>query len=159
MHWYSHVWYPHTCAHTWMMKCLLARKLNWSCSRTLMHLNVLTIVLVGKSECEIGVMCTRVLNCSYACMLSWSHACMFTCFVDNLLTFVFALMITCSHVYLLWWSHAHLPVCLHAHMLGCFDDYLILFWNALIFTCLISTHMCTHLDDEMSIGSKAKLIV
>ena len=49
-------------------------------------------------------------------------------------------------------------------MLGRFDDYLLLFSNDLMiacidFTCLISTRMCTHFDDEMSIGSKAKVVM
>ena len=72
-------------------------------------------------------MCTLVLKCSFEYMLSWSHACMFTCFVDNLLTFVFALMIKCSHVYLLWWSHAL--------MFTCFDDRVLLRLHALMITC------------------------
>ena len=110
---------------------------------------------------------------------------MFTCFIDNLLTFVFALMITSSHVYLLWWSHASMLMCcnhcmlpcLHALMITCpltfipssltqgrFTDYRLLYSNAmmiacshaLIFTCLIATHMCTQFNDEMSFGLKAK---
>ena len=86
--------------------------------------------------------------CSYVHLLWCSHASIFTRFDDRML----------------WWSHAHLPVCFHAHMLWCFDDYmflcsnafLIAYSHALIFTCLISTHMFTHLDDEMSIGFRFK---
>ena len=97
----------------------------------------------------------------FDCMLLWSYALMFTCFVDHMLLCSHASMIVYSHVYMLWWLHVHLPVCLRAHMLGLIDDYLPLCWNALmilcshalIFICLISTH----LDDEMSIGSKAKV--
>ena len=189
MHWYSHVWYPHTCAHTWMMKCLLAWRLKWSCSWTFLCSNALTIVLECWDDWEIGGMCAWVLNYSYACMLSWSHACMFTYFVDNLQLFNFPLMIKCSYVYLLKWhmllcSHSlmftcfdnrmlsclyalmitcHLPICHHSHMIGRFDDYLFICSNALmiecshafIFTCLISTHECTHNDLEMFIVLEA----
>ena len=71
-----------------------------------------------------------------------------------------ALMIVCCHVYILWGSHAHLLVCLNTHMFRHFYDYMIVCSNcliiayshALIFTCLISTHMCTNLDDDMSIA-------
>ena len=87
MHWYSHVWYLHTCSHTWIMKCLLARRLKWSCSRMFVRLNALTIVLECWDDWVIRSMCTLVLKCSYECMRSWSHA----------------LSITYSHLYLLWW--------------------------------------------------------
>ena len=70
MHWYSHVWYPYTCTHTWMMKCLLARRLKWSCSSKFLCSNVLTIVLECSDGWEIRGMCTWMLKCSYACILS-----------------------------------------------------------------------------------------
>ena len=105
--------------------------------------------------------------CPYARTLWWLDAPTLTCIVDHLHFNSHATMIECFHVYMLWWSLTHLPMCLRAYMHGHFDDYLLLFWNALmiafshalIFTCLISTHMCAHLDDEMSIGSKAKVIM
>ena len=121
-----------------------------------------------------------MIVCSYVYMLWWEHStCLYALMLICLDTFMIrcsyvkllccshATMIECFHVYILWWSHGYLPICLWAHMLGCFDNYLLLFWNdlmtacshALIFTCLISTHISTHLDDEMSIGSKAKVIV
>ena len=92
---------------------------------------------------------------------------MLTWFVDHMHLISHAMMIECFHVYILWWSHAQLPVCLWAHMLGRFDDYLLLFWNASmiaclhasIFTCLISTHMCTHLDDVYWLEGKSDHIV
>ena len=105
MHWYSLVWYPHTCAHTLMMKCLLAWRLKWSCNSTFLCLNALTIVLECWDDREIRGMCTWVLKYSYVCMLSWSRTCMFTCFANNLQSFDFPLM-KCSYVYLLKWSHA-----------------------------------------------------
>ena len=86
-------------------------------------------------------MCTLVLKCSFEYMLSWSHACMFTCFVDNLLTFVFALMIKCSHVYLLWWSHAltcfdvHMLLCSHTLIFTHFDDRVLPCLHTLMITC------------------------
>ena len=80
---------------------------------------------------------------------------MFTCFDDRMLLCLHALMITC-------------PLnCMpsYSFTLGRFDDYLPLCSNtlmiasshALIFTCLISTNMCTYFDDEMFISSKAKV--
>ena len=161
MHWYSHIWYLHTCAHTWIMKCLLPRRLKRSCSRTCLCSNALTIVLECWDDWEIRGMCTWVLKYSYACMLSWSSVSMFTCFVDNLQSFDFPLMIKCLYVYLLKWSHApmltffdvhcfdgrmlpclyalmitcHLPVCHHSHMTGCFDDYLFICSNTLMIAC------------------------
>ena len=63
MHWYSQVWYPHTSVHTLMMKCLLAWRLKWSCSRTFVHLNVLMIVLKCWGDLGNWDMCTWVLKC------------------------------------------------------------------------------------------------
>ena len=101
------------------------------------------------------------------CLLWWSLTSIFICFDVHMLLNSHVSMIFCSHVYLLWGSHTYLLVCLYAHMVGPFDDYLLLCWNALmivcshtlIFPCLISTHMCAHLDDEMSIGFRVKVIV
>ena len=45
IHWYSHVWFPHTYAHTWLMICLYSWRLKWSCSYTFVCSNALTIVL------------------------------------------------------------------------------------------------------------------
>ena len=45
IHWYSHIWFPHTSAHTWLMICLYSWRLKWSCSYTFVRLNALTIVL------------------------------------------------------------------------------------------------------------------
>ena len=137
------------CSHTSMSTCFDYH--------ILLSLYTLTIT------CPLGYMPW----CSYARTLLWLYALMFTSFVDHLLLCSLSMMIKCFPVYMLWWSHAHFLVCLQAHMLGHFDDYLLLYWNeliiacsyALIFTCLISTHMCTHFNDEMSIGSKAKVIV
>ena len=110
---------------------------------------------------EIWGMCTWVLKYSYACMLSWSCACMFTCFAYNLQLFDFPLMIKCSYVYLLkWsqalmltffdvhvfrWSHAPMSICFndhmpftcihHSHMIGSFDDYLLIYSNAFMIEC------------------------
>ena len=89
-------------------------------------------------------------------MLLCSHALMFTCFDDRMLSCLHTLIITC-----------HLPGCHYSHMLGHFNDYLLICSNVLmivcshvlIFICLISTHICTLLDDEMSIDLKAKVIV
>ena len=44
IHWYSPVWYPYTCAHTWLMICLYAWRTKWSCSCTFVRSNALTIV-------------------------------------------------------------------------------------------------------------------
>ena len=89
-----------------------------------------------------------VLNWSHAYMIAWSHACMFTCFVDNQPTYLLVLMITCSHVHLLWWSHAPIFTCFYVHVLcwqpihicHCFDDNILTFYllswsHASIFTC------------------------
>ena len=88
-------------------------------------------------------------------MLVCSHASMLTCFNDRMLLCLHALMITRPLIFI--------PSSL---TLGRFADYLLLCSNAmmiaclhtLIFTCLISTHMCTQFDDEMPIGLKAKCI-
>ena len=87
-------------------------------------------------------------------LLWWSHAPMFRYSDVQILRWSHVLMIICSHAYMLWQSHAYLLVWLHAYMLGCFNDYMLLRLNALIiicsqaliFTFLISTHMCTHLN-------------
>ena len=90
---------------------------------------------------------------------------MFTCFVGNLLTFDFALMIKCSHntffkdhmllcltslmfthfddrmlpsLYALM-STCDLPVCHLSHLIGRFDGYLLIYSNALM-TC-VDVHM------------------
>ena len=150
LHWYSLVWYPRTCAHTLMMKCLLAWRLKWSCSRTFLCLNALTIVLECWDDREIRGMCTWVLKYSYACTLSWSRTCMFTCFADNLQSFDFPLMIICSYVYLLKWSHSPMLTffdvhvfrwlyapCLYALMITChLPVSIILIWlDASMITC------------------------
>ena len=104
------------------------------------------------------LICTNnfIIACSYVHMIYWSHAFMFTCLDDRMLPCQHTLMITSllpctpsiSYAWILWW----LPT-----------PVLKLFFFArshtLIFTCLIIKHMCTHLDDEMSIGSKAKVIL
>ena len=147
------------------------------------------IVFECWDDWKITGMCIWVLKCLYACMLSWSHACLFIGFIDNLLTFDFALMIKCSHntffkdhmllcLTSLMFTHfddrmlpslcalmitCDLPVCHLSHLIGRFDDYLIKYSNALMiasslvsmFTCLISTHECTHDDREMSIVLEA----
>ena len=100
-----------------MMKCLLAWRLKWSCSSTFLCLNALTIVLECWDDREIRGMCTWMLKYSYACTLSWSRTCMFTCFADNLQSFDFPLMIICSYVYLLKWSHAPMLTFFDVHML------------------------------------------
>ena len=89
-------------------------------------------------------------------MLLCSTFLMFTCFDDRMLPSPYALLITCD-----------LPVCHISHLIGRFDDYLIKYSNALMiasslasmFTCLISTHECTHDDREMSIVLEAQVIV
>ena len=65
-----------------------------------------------------------------------------TCFVDNLLTFVFALMITRSHVYLLWWSHAPIFTYLNVHMCR---------WSYALMSSFFYDHMSTYLYTFMLI--------
>ena len=87
-------------------------------------------------------------------MLSWSLACIFTCFVDNLFTSVFALMITCSLVYLLWWSHAPMFTCFdvwmllcsHVSMIVCYYIYMLWWSHAHLLVCL---RTLLHLDALM----------
>ena len=99
MHWYSHVWYPYTCAHSCVMKCLLARRLKWSCRRTFMPLNALTIVLECWGDWEIRSICTWLLKCLYAWMLPCEQASSH----DHMVICSHALLITHSHLLLLWW--------------------------------------------------------
>ena len=61
MHWYLHIWYPHTYAHTWMIKCQLAQRLKWMCSTMFVHSNVLKIMLECWDDQEIRGMYTWVL--------------------------------------------------------------------------------------------------
>ena len=61
MHWYLHVWYPHTYAHTWMIKCQLAQRLKWTCSTMFVHSNALKIMLECWDNREIRGMYTWVL--------------------------------------------------------------------------------------------------
>ena len=125
------------CIYALMITCL--RRLKWSWSWTFVHSNALTTVLECWDDWEIRGMCAWVLKCSYACMLSWSNACLFTCFFDNLLIFFFALMITHFYVHMSWCSHAsmftcfddpmlldHMPTYLYAFMLECLDTLMII---------------------------------
>ena len=81
-----------------------------------------------------------IIICSYAHMFDyshthmfwWSYALMLTCHDNHMILCWNALMITCSHTHMLWWSYTP--------MLTWFDLSCSL---ALIFTCLISTHMYT----------------
>ena len=97
----------------------------------------------------------------FDCMLLWSYALMFTCFVDHMLLRSHASMIVYSYVYILWWSHVRLPVCLQAHRLGLIDDYLPLCWNALYvympyWSC---AHICTCFDDNILTCLPAFMII
>ena len=78
---------------------------------------------------------------------------MSTCFDDHMLLY--------SHALMFIWFYVHRFQCLYAPMSTYFYvqmlfDYVL---TCIDITCLISTHMCTHLGDEMSIGLKAKVIV
>ena len=92
MHWYSHVWYPHTCAYTCIMICLYAWRLKWSYDWKFVRWNALMIMLKCWDDCAVRVMCTWVLKYSYACM--------FTCLYALMLTCLYTLMLNCLHVYL-----------------------------------------------------------
>ena len=61
MHWYLHIWYPHTYAHTWMIKCQFAQRLKWTCSTMFVHSNALKIMLECWDDREIRGMYTWVL--------------------------------------------------------------------------------------------------
>ena len=61
IHWFSHVWYPHTC-NTWLMICLQVRHLKWSCSCTFVCSNALTIMLECISNWAERGMCTFFLE-------------------------------------------------------------------------------------------------
>ena len=70
----SYAWYPCICAHTLMMKCLLARRLKWLCCRTFVQSNALMIVRGYWGDCEIWGMCTWVFKCSKTHRPICSHA-------------------------------------------------------------------------------------
>ena len=93
MHWYSLVWYPHTCAHTLMMKCLLAWRLKWSCSSTFLCLNVLTRLCLNAEMIE------RLEVCVLGCLNTHMHV----RFHDHALACSHALLITYNHLTFLWW--------------------------------------------------------
>ena len=99
MHWYSHVCYPHTFAHSWMMKCLLVQRLKWSCRWTFVPLNALTIVLECWGDWEVRSICTWLLKFSYAWMLLCEQASSH----DHMVICSHALLITHSYLLLLWW--------------------------------------------------------
>ena len=81
IHWYSHVSYPYTCAHTWLMIYLYAWRLKWSCNCTFLCSNALTTMLECWGNWGVKGMCTWVLQCLYAfvlmCLYSPTH--MFVC--------------------------------------------------------------------------------
>jgi len=79
---------------------------------------------------------------------------MFTCLKDRMLPTYFDDHMPTS-------LYPFYRICLDTLMITCCCVEIILFTcsHALIFTCLILKHKCTHLDDEMFIGSKAKVIM
>ena len=98
-------------------------------------------MLVCWGDWKIIGMFTWVLKCTKACMLSQSHTCflswpsawMFSCFVDNMLTFILALMITCSYVYMFWRSHAPMFRCFDVHILSWSHIFMIICSHAYMF--------------------------
>ena len=114
----------------------------------------------------------RMVVCSQALLITYSHwlcfddkmlscqlSLMISCFYAHFLWCSHVSMIVCSHVYMLWWSHATylytiFLIWLDALMVTC--SYIqMLWWLASTFTCLISTHECTHDHREMSIVLEA----
>ena len=108
MHWYSNVWYPHTCAHTWMMKCLLARRLKLSCSRTFLCLNALTIAFECWDDWEIWGMLRWLRDFRHAEMIERFEVCVLGCL------------------------NTHMHVCFHDHVLAC-SHALLITYNRLTF--------------------------
>ena len=147
------------------MKYLLARRIKWSYSWMFMRLNALMILLKCWGDWKIRGMCTWMLKCSYPCMPSWSHACMFTCFINNLFTFVFALMIICSHIYLFWWSHApmftcfdvHMLLCSHASIIVCSHIY-VLWWSHAKLPMSLHAHVLGCFGDYLLLCSNILMI-
>ena len=75
-------------------------------------------------------------DCSHAWVVICLNAHMLTCFANHILPSSHALLIKC-------------------YCVACFDDNMLPCTLTLIFTCLISTHMCTHLVDDMSLCLEA----
>ena len=123
-----------TCSHSCMssylrvLTCLVTHMSTWFdyCMLSCSHAWLLTCLNAYMFECL------------HAYMLRWSYAPMLICLDDHMLLCPYALMIAFSLAYILWWSYVLILIC--------FDDHMLLCSHALIFTCLISTHMCTHLD-------------
>ena len=156
--------HPHICTHfdNHMLTCLLALMI------TCFYVHVLWWSYTYINYRMLPCLHALIRTCPFACMpwcscaqtILWLHAPMFTWFVNHMLLCSHASMIECFSVYILWWSHAHFPVPLQAYVLGCFDDYLLLCWNSFVhMLTFIDIYMCTLVDNEMSIGLKAKVIV
>ena len=113
-----------TCIDIHMFDIRTHMHTRWSCNRlegisdhVVEHTCTQILWKLCLNAKEIGRLKICALGCFNTHMLVYSHdhilicandqnACMFSCFVDNMLTCVLALTITHSHVYMLWWSHA-----------------------------------------------------
>ena len=150
---YVHIfWYSH--ASMFIFFDFYVHMLWWS------YTHMSTCFDENKSICiyALILICSNafMIGCSYVNKLHWSHAFKFTCHDDKVILCVHALMITCPLAVMPLSSYAWTLWLLPNPILKCFDDRMS---HALIFTWLISAHRFTHLDDEMSISSKAKVIV
>ena len=92
------IYFLTACEYTWSRIYLYFWTPKGSCSWMLGHIHALMIIVKFEGNSTVRCRCTLRFKCSYACM--------FTYFINFVLTCVLVLMIICSHVYLQRWSHA-----------------------------------------------------
>ena len=150
MSYLNKIYFRSKCEHTWSTIYLYAWRSKRSISWMLRDIHALMIVVKSKCNWTVRCMCSLRLKCSCAYMftcfvdlvltyvlalmiicshvswLIWSHAVMFTSYEIHKLLCSHVLIIVCSYVNMVWKELVHFPICLNAHMLGHFIDWMLL---------------------------------
>ena len=144
------IYFHSTCEQTWSTIYLYAWRSKHSIRLMLRGIHALMILVKSKGNWTAWCMCTLKFKCSCACMFTcfvnlvltcvlaltiicshiywfiWSHAFLFTSYEIHILLCTHTLIIVCSYVNMLLRELFHFPICLNAHMLGHFYDWIIL---------------------------------
>ena len=124
-----------------------------TCLCALMHICLESFIII-RSDAYM-LLCSQVLTCLACNMCTWkiiyshAHSWMLTCLIAHMLEMLTCLnahMLSCFDDHILSSSHALLIIC---YYVACFEDNMLRCTHTLIFTCFISTHMCTHLVDDI----------
>ena len=129
------------CMCTWMLKYSRACMFN-ALLITCSYVYLLWWLFAHMFLCS----CVLIFTCFYVHMLWWSYTSMFTYFDDGILLCLYALM-----------RNVHLSICLNAHMLGHFYDWILPCYHASLITSIYvhmpqwwSASLFTCFDDHMS---------